>query len=320
MRYQKLGSTGLSVSEITMGTWQSGGQDWGDTSADSYFDAMNAMLENGVNFFDTAPTYGFGQSEINVGKFIHDKRDKVILQTKCGVYWPSRDKAAAGSIKDSSRARVLKQCDESLERLDTDYIDIYMIHWPDPNTPAEETADALKELKKAGKILHTGVSNFNIEQLEAFYKEGVLEVAQYGYSMVDRKAEAQLKWCHEHGVGTMSYGTLGAGILTGKYRTNPGYTSADARGRFYKFFYEPDFSKVMELLKVMDEISGETGMPLAHIAINWNLKKEFMDTVLCGVRNVKQADQNCDATKYTLTDEQVKRLDDKIAELKIMEE
>lgn len=318
MRYRKLGKTDLTVSELVVGTWVIGGTDWGDTSGDDGMEAIHTMLDQGVNFIDTAPTYGFGESERRVGLAVKEKRQDVILQTKCGVYWPGGKKDhKSGSKKDSSRATILRQCDESLQLLGTDYIDIYMIHWPDVNTPFEESADALKELKKAGKIRYAGVSNFSVEQLEEFNRYGILDVVQYGYSMVDQAAAPQLKWCEEHGVATESYGTLGAGILTGKLRQHKEYDASDARGRFYKFFNEPAFSQVMKLLDVMDRIAEERNVPLSQIAINWNLQKSYMDTVLCGVRNVRQAMENCQAMDWMLTEEEVRILDEKISLLEL---
>jgi len=315
MRFRIFGSTGLNVSELGVGTWAMSGLDWGDTSKDAGVDAIREMLDHGVNLIDTAPSYGFGASERLVGEAMKGlPRDKALIQTKCGISWPGGVKSKAGSKKDSSRGALMRDIEESLKRLQMDYVDILLIHWPDPLTPFEEVADTLKELKKQGKIRYSGASNFSLEQCQALYDQGVLDVVQYGYSMVDRRAETQLTWCADHGVATESYGTLGAGILGGKYRKLQTFGETESRGRFYQFFKDPQFSQVMQLLNVMDQVSAETERPLNQIALNWNLSKPFLTTALCGVRNPEQADGDCRAATWCLTEEQLEKLNGAIRE------
>ncbi len=322
MRYCKLGKTGFDVSELVLGTWAIGGSaDWSRVSAENSRRAIDRMIEQGVNFIDTAPTYGNGEAERRLGEALRGRRRRIVLQTKFGSYWEDgKDGKQGGYVRDNSRSTILRMCDASLENLKTDYIDIYMIHWPDGKTPLEEIADTLKDLKKAGKIRFAGCSNFSLEQLQEIAGYGVIDVVQYGYSIVDQASEAQLRWASENGIATESYGTLGGGILTGKYRTYQIFDSLASRGRFYKFFQHPYFERVMKLLDVMDKIADDKKVPLSHISINWNLQKPFMDTVICGVSNETQAKENCDAMNITLTPEEMKRLDEAILTIYLQEE
>lgn len=315
MEYRQLGKTDLKVSPVALGTWAIGGKNWGEVNDGDSIRAIHKMIDNGVNFIDCAPTYGMGHAEEVLGKALKGKREEIILLTKCGIRWPdeAHKDFSKGAIRDSSKKSLMKQVDDSLRRLQTDFIDVYLIHWPDVNTPLEETAEALKEMKAAGKIRYTGISNFTEPMLSQLYSLGVLDVVQFPYSMVNKTREADLKKYYDLGVGTMSYGSLGAGILTGAVRKLPNFEPGDARLGFYDFFEEPKFSKVMELLKVMDAISDNRNhVPLAQIALNWNIQKGIVTSSIMGVRNEAEADENCAALNWKLNEEEMKELDDSI--------
>ena len=310
MRYKDFGKTGLSVSEISIGTWALGGKDMGPVNETDAINAIHAMLDNGVNFIDTAPTYGRGSSETIVGKSLKGRRDKVTLLTKCGIRWEEGPKNfKKGAIRDSSRESILKQIDDSLKRLQTDYIDFYLIHWPDVNTPLEETVDTLKDLRKAGKIRFSGISNFEDKAMEILLTQGVLDVIQFPYSMVNRSQEHLLKKYHANGVATMGYGSLGAGILTGAIRELPKFDAGDARLGFYDFFVEPKFSKVMQLVAVLDEIAQSRCVPVSQVAINWTTQQSFINTSLTGVRNAEEANENTEAMNWRLTSDEIAKID-----------
>ena len=169
-----------------------------------------------------------------------------------------------------ARDTILRECEKSLRNLRTDRIDCYLVHWPDANVPIEETMDALMQLKQAGKICHIGVPNFSPEQILEARKYGPVEMLQKQYSMASQESEADLKWTAGQNMGVMTYGSLGTGILSGKIRKLESYQVSDNRSRFYKFFREPAFSAIMELLQVMDGISARRdSVPLAQIALNW---------------------------------------------------
>lgn len=310
MKYKQFGNTDMNVSALTVGTWAIGGANWGDVNKQDSIKAIQTMLDCGVNSIDTAPGYNFGNSERIVGEAIKGRRDKVYITTKTGVFNDEKE----GFIKDCRKETVLRLCDESLKNLQTDYIDLMVIHWPDINynTPFEETMDALNGLKKAGKIRYIGVSNFDKEQISEVRKYGDVVAFQPPYSMVNRTQEELMKWTSANGMANMTYGSLGAGILTGAIREVPKLAPDDMRFVFYDFFKEPKFAKVMQLLKVLDGIAAERNVPVAQVAVNWNSQKDFVNTSLCGVRNAEEAIENCKGFEWSLTDEEMKNIDQAI--------
>lgn len=312
MRYKQFGITDMKVSALTVGTWAIGGAYWGEVNKQDSIRAIHAMLDHGVNMIDTAPGYNFGESERVVGEALKGRREKVYITTKTGVYNDKKEPY----IKDCRKETVFRLCEESLKNLQTDYIDLMVIHWPDVNynTPFEETMEALNSLKSAGKIRHIGVSNFDQVQIEEIRRFGDVVALQPPYSMVNRSQEDLMKWTHANGMANMTYGSLGAGILTGAIRELPDFAPDDSRLTFYDFFQEPKFSRVMQLLKVLDEIADGHHVPVAQVAVNWNSQKDFVTTSLCGVRNVREAEENCQGFEWSLTEEEMKVIDKAIAE------
>lgn len=308
MRYSKLGKSDLNVSQITVGTWAFGGVGWGDINEKDCIAALHAMLDNGVNFIDTAPIYNKGISEQVVGKATEGRRDKLIIATKCGVYHHGNH-----VVKDSQRDNILSECDLSLKNLKTDYIDLYIVHWPDNNTGFEETFSAMESLKKSGKIRYVGVSNFSLAQVIESEDYGDIVAVQPPYSMVNRSQEKFMKWVHDHGIGTMTYGSLGAGILTGGIRSIPKFEENDVRATFYDYFMEPKFSKIMKLLKTLDDMAAEHKVPVSQVVINWSTQKEFVDTAITGVKNPEEANANCACMSWQLDTDEISRIDQAIA-------
>ena len=306
MQYQEFGKTGLKVSKLCLGTWGIGGAGWDSYSDESRMDAIKAALECGINFIDTAPAYNAGKAECYVGETLNKlkKRKDVVISTKCG------NKFVDGKyLRCGSKESILKQCDESLKNLKTDYIDIYLVHWPDPDVELEETIDAVSTLKKEGKILHAGVSNFSKEQIEEAQKYCKIEAFQPQYSLADRKDEKLIRWAHEQGLGIMTYGTLGGGILTGSYRKLRTFEQTDSRNRFYPYFKEPLFSKAMELLTIMDQIAEERNVSLAQIAEKWVIQKRFVSSCIIGAQSRARVEENCRNLQWELTDNEIRRLE-----------
>lgn len=310
MRYTMLGKTELKVSQATIGTWAIGGAGWGDVNKKESMEAIETMIERGVNLIDTAQFYGLGESEKIVGEVIRDKRDDIVLLTKAGTGWDEK----GVPFKRSDYKSILKDCEESLQRLKTDYIDLYLIHWPDEVTPIEEMMDAMNKLKQDGKIRFIGASNFSKEEVLESEKYVSFDVLQHPYSMVAQDFRELLTWAHKNNIGTMSYGSLGAGILTGSIREMPKFSEDDMRLNFYDYFKEPKFSKVMQLVKRLDVYAEKYNVPVSQVTINWNTQSGFLDTILMGVRNKKEAEENCAAFEWKLEQEDVESITKDIQE------
>lgn len=314
MRYKHVGNAGIDISALAVGTWAIGGQQWGDVNEKDSIDAIRAMIDGGVNLVDTAPIYGNGHSEEVVGKALENGyREKVFLATKFSI---SNDENGA-VINNGSYENAIWECEQSLKRLNTDHIDIYIMHWPDPATPVEVTMRALADLKKSGKIRFIGVSNFDRNLIEEAQKVVRIDFLQPPYSMVEESQKELLAWCETQGIGTMTYGSLGAGILTGAIRELPDWEENDFRYTFYDYFKNPKFSKIMELLKVMDKIAQVRNKPLAQIAINWSTQKSYVSTAICGVRDPQQAYENCATFDWELTGEEMALIDSEIERLQM---
>ncbi|MCR9037283.1 aldo/keto reductase [Tractidigestivibacter montrealensis] len=302
-----------TLSALGAGTWSLGGKNayglvYGQVEEDNAINALRVLIDNGVNVVDTAPVYGVhGASETIVGKALRDGyRDKVFLVTKFGNY---NDAETGKRIINNSREDIMKEIDESLDRLETDHIDLYIMHYPDPVVPVSETMDALNEIKAQGKIKHIGVSNVDRRQLEECMEFAEIDAIQLPYSMVNRSAEDLLVWSHSHGLMTMAYGAMGAGILSGSYRELPHFSEKDIRYTFYPYFKEPMFSEIQRLLQDMDIIAERHECPLSHVALSWVAHKEFVTTSLVGSTNVNQARENARAYSLTLSEDEMAFLD-----------
>lgn len=309
----------LGMQALTFQRWQSepglsADNNGGDVNEKDSIDAIRAMIDGGVNLVDTAPIYGNGHSEEVVGKALENGyREKVFLATKFSI---SNDENGA-VINNGSYENAIWECEQSLKRLNTDHIDIYIMHWPDPATPVEVTMRALADLKKSGKIRFIGVSNFDRNLIEEAQKVVRIDFLQPPYSMVEESQKELLAWCETQGIGTMTYGSLGAGILTGAIRELPDWEENDFRYTFYDYFKNPKFFKIMELLKVMDKIAQVRNKPLAQIAINWSTQKSYVSTAICGVRDPQQAYENCATFDWELTGEEMELIDSEIERLQM---
>lgn len=311
MRYKHFKNADVDVSELAVGTWAIGGDNYGPVDREASIQAIRTMIDNGVNLVDTAPCYGNGYSEKVVGEALAGGyRDKVLISTKVGLVT-----SANGYDRDSSFKNIMREVESSLYNLKTDHIDFYFVHWPDAHTPFAETMSALELLRKQGKIRFIGVSNFTKEMIEECEKYGKVDVQQPPFSMVDRTYVDLMQWGAARGIDSMTYGSMGAGILSGKYRTTPDFPEGDTRLTFYNYFREPKFSKVQELLKVMDEVAEAHGKPVGQVALNWSTQKDYVGCALVGVRSDAHAIENCAAYDWSLTDDEIAKLDAKLDEL-----
>ncbi|HSM92221.1 MAG TPA: aldo/keto reductase [Anaeromyxobacteraceae bacterium] len=274
------------VSRIGLGTWAIGGWMWGGTDEPESIRTLERALELGVNLVDTAPVYGFGRAEEIVGRAIGGgaRREAVAIATKCGLSW--RD----GKVyRDSSRARVRQEVEDSLRRLRTGWIDLCQVHWPDPAVPLEETADELAKLREEGKIRAIGVSNFSPAQMERFAARAPLATAQPPYNLFERAIERDvLPWCREHGVATLAYGALCRGLLSGRMTEDTRFLGDDLR-RYDPKFRQPRLGQYLAAAQALRELAdAELGRPLVELAVRWLLDQPGVSIALWGARRPEQ--------------------------------
>lgn len=307
MEYITLKNSNLKVSRFQMGGCPMGGYGWGDTNEQDFLNAINLAIENGVNFFDTADTYGLGQSEITLAKGIKGKREKVVIQSKFGVR-----RIDGKTVYDNSPKYMRTALEESLKRLNTDYIDVYVIHYRD-NTPIEEVVGGLKDLQKEGKIRYFGLSNIKKEGLEELLPYKNLFVnCQDEYSLACRKHEEDLlKVVEKLNVTPLTWGSLGQGILTGKYDINTVFDSNDRRSReIYVNFHGEKLKKNLEIVEKLKVIAAAHGKTVPATAIRFILDNIKDSVVIAGVKNEKQMQSNLDALDWHLTQEEIKILNE----------
>ncbi len=270
-----------------------GWQLWGKVDDDQSIATIRAGLEAGINLIDTAPVYGDGHSEEVVGRALEGlKREDIVLATKCGRFTCETEK-------------IRQELETSLKRLKTDYIDLYQVHWPDDKVPFEETFGELENMRKQGKIRYIGVSNFSVEQTEEASKYCQIVSTQPQYSLLVRDIEKDiLPYCVEKNIGILSYGSIGAGALTGKFKEKPVFKEDDERASFYTFFQEQNWPKTKQMIDTLEEIAASHGKPTVHAAINWVLKQKGISVALVGARTPEQVRMNAQAADWELTDEE----------------
>lgn len=292
MEYRKLGE--LEVSVIGYGAWGIGGAPfWGTEGDKKSIDSIKKSFDLGINFFDTAPVYGFGHSEELIGKALKSVRDKVILATKCGLRW---DKESLSSLrKDASRKSILEEINLSLKRLDTDRIDLYQVHWPDVETTQQETMETLHEIQEQGKIRCIGVSNYSAAQITECLKYGKIVSLQPEYSLLAREIEKEtVSLCIENGIGIIAYSPLSSGVLTGKYDKNTKFKDWRSKGIIGTFTGE-GFVENISKVDQLKEIAHEEEKTCGQTAINWVLRQPGLATALVGVKNSAQVEENLKA-------------------------
>ncbi len=277
--------TSLEVSRVALGTWAIGGWMWGGTDEAESVATIRAALEHGINLIDTAPVYGFGRSEEIVGKAIAEGhlRSRVLIATKTGLGW--RD---GKPYRDASRARIMDEVEDSLRRLQTDYIDIYQVHWPDPLVSVEETADAMHTLLRQEKIRAIGVSNFSVAQMERFRRVAPLHVLQPPYNLFERAIEADiLPYCRNNKIATLGYGALCRGLLSGRIRADTGFGGDDLRRTDPKF-QPPRLAQYLAAVQELDRLAQRRfGKRVIHLAVRWVLD-QGVSTALWGARHPGQ--------------------------------
>jgi aryl-alcohol dehydrogenase-like predicted oxidoreductase len=286
METVKIPGTSLMSSRIALGTWALGGWMWGGTDEAESIRTIHEALDRGITLIDTAPVYGFGRSEEIVGKALTERgrRQGVLIATKVGLDWRNDQ-----PFRSASRARIVKEVEDSLYRLKTDAIDLYQVHWPDPKVPIEETASAMAELYRSGKVRAIGVSNFSPAQMDAFRTVAPLHTAQPPYNLFERSIERDvLPYCVQYRIVTLAYGSLCRGLLTGRMTASTQFGGDDLRGQDPKF-QMPRFQHYLDAVAALDEFArANYGKRVIHLALRWVLDRTDTDIALWGARHPGQ--------------------------------
>lgn len=296
-----LSNTDLKVSRITLGCEVLGGADWGYVDHESAIDTVKCALELGINTFDTADVYGLGRSEEELSRALGYRRHDVIVITKGGVNWIQEGSSSrANTFYDSSPQHISKSIDDSLRRLRLDCVPIYLIHWPDPNTPVSETIETLLKCQKAGKIRYYGLSNFPISLIEDAHRFGILSTLEVKYSLLDTSAELDMfPWAQTHGVGIFAYGVLAQGLLSGKYDSDSEFELTDRRHRL-EHFKRSSWATNEPILNRLAAVSSRYGKPMSQVSIRWVLDHPAVSSVIIGAKTPKQLQSNVSALMWRL--------------------
>lgn len=319
MESRRLGKSDVFVSPIIFGAWAIGGWMWGGNDEREALEAIHASLDSGVNTIDTAAIYGMGHSEELVGKAVKGRRDKVVIATKCGMRWDSKEGADPWPQKDNQGKDVIirknskpesiaYECEQSLKRLGTDVIDIYQIHWPDSTTAVEDSMAAMDKLRGQGKIRAIGVSNYDVKWLSGAVAAAPVASNQPPYSLIQRKIEEELvPFCQRMEVALIVYSPLERGLLTGKVTPEREFPPGDHRAG-HKFFSRENRVRVQESLRLIQPIADKYGMSLTQLVINWTIHQPGITAALVGARNGEQARHNAQAAGYKVSAEELEQV------------
>lgn len=327
MEYRKLGNSDLNLSVITHGTFAIGGTMWAGTEKSNSIEAIHASIENGVTSIDTAPFYGMGLAEEMIGEAIKGyDRTKIQLLTKFGLVWDGSNKDKGEFSFDNydtgkkisvyryaSKANVIKEIEESLKRLKTDYIDLLQLHWPDNTTPISETMEAMDMLLQQGKIRAAGVSNYSVNQVKEARETLNIASNQVTYSMLKRDIEDDLvPYALETNLGIIAYSPMERGLLTGKYFKDSKLKQEDHRNRYFKQF---DLKKIQKIIENIMPLAEEKNATLAQIVLRWTTLQPGISVVLAGARNAEQAEANAKTMDITLTNNELCFINTELAKL-----
>jgi len=301
---RNIGNTKILITPIAMGCWPISGVTSVDVTEQASLDTLNAAFDSGVKFFDTAYCYGYeGESERLIARALGDKRDQIVIATKGGIHW-----AGTKQIRDASPDRIKMECDESLERLNTDRVELYYLHGPDPEIPVSESAGAFKELLDAGKILSVGVSNFTLAQLQEFSAVCPISAYQPRYNMLQREIEAdRLPWCIENQVSVMAYWPLMKGLLAGKLARDHQFAPEDGRQK-YPMFHGEEWEKNQDFLDQMRSLAEEFNRTIAQLVIRWTIQQTGITCALCGAKRPEQIEENAEVMNFELSVSQIESI------------
>ncbi len=311
MEYRNLGKDGPKVSAIGFGCWEIGGQHYGGTDDAEVTRAIHRAIDLGVTLFDTAPNYGFGGSEIVLGKALGARRKDVVLVSKTCIDW---DPVTRTTKYDGRYSTVKRLNEESLRRLGTDHLDLLLVHWPDPETPIEETMRALNDLLKEGKTRYVGVSNYTSYELREATKHAPIVANQVGYNLFDRRWEREMfPTARELGVGVMAYGPMAHGLLTGTFRADQQFGPEDWRRRgviFGQTLFGPNLPQNVRVVEQLKGVAAELGTTLPRLALAWVLRNPAVTVALSGCRTVAEIEENVQALDVRIPNDALARIDE----------
>ena len=313
MEYRPFGRTGLNISAIGFGCWEIGGT-YGRIEEAAFQRAVASAIDAGITCFDTAEAYGMGVSEEALARALGSRRNKVVIATKFGVGYeemPNR--------RDSSRARVLASIDKSLQRLRTDHVDIYFVHWPDPVTPLDETMAALDDIVRQGKARYVGVSNFRVAQIEEAMRLRRVDVVQYAWNMFDRRMQTEIfPYCAAQQIGVMAYGSLAYGMLSGTFHAGMQFEESDWRSKggmlgslnlFRTLFGPEHFPRNLAAVEELKRLAAKYGKSLPQFALRWTLSNPVVGTALVGFRAPGEVSENLGAVGWEISNADMAEID-----------
>jgi len=328
MEYRKLGNTDIEISVIAFGAWAIGGWMWGGNEKKDSIRALDASLDVGIDTIDTAAVYGMGHSESIVGEALAGKRQQVKILTKFGLRWDTthgqfyfdsemNDGTPVKIHKYAGKDSVIKECEDSLKRLRTDYIDLYQIHWHDPVTPIHETMEAVAKLKKDGKILAAGVCNYTAALVEEADESIEIVSNQVPYSMVKRDIESDVvPQSLEKNKAILAYSPLQRGLLTGKITPDYQFAKGDHRPNT-AYFKAGNLEKTNQFLQEIKHIADDKNITLAQLVLRWTLDQPGITCALAGARNEKQVKENAVAGEVKITEDEMQFINEKLAALEL---
>lgn len=330
MTYRQLGNSSIKASTITFGAWAIGGWMWGGSDQKEALQAIIAGWEMGITSIDTAPIYGQGLSEQIVGEALKTiPRNQLQIFTKCGLRWDlakgsfnlhSSDNTgnAIDIYRYAGKESIVEECENSLRRLGTDYIDVYQLHWPDPTTPIEESMEALLLLKQQGKVREVGVCNYTAGQMQTAEKIIPLVSAQNPYSMLNRDIEKELiPYCLQQQKAIMAYSPMQRGLLTGKIKPNHVFAAGDTRDG-NRFFTAHNIQETQNLLAKLQPIADGHSITLGQLALAWVLHQPGITLALAGARNAAQTKENAKAADIQLNGEELTVVNEYVRDLQLI--
>ncbi len=308
MKSITFGKTGLEVSRLAFGTWEFS-SDWGHADQDAAITMIRRARDLGINFFDTAQQYGFGESERILGKALRPEfarsRDELVIATKGGLR-----KTDTGLVRDASPEYLRSGVESSLRALGVDYIDIYLVHWPDPTTPPAVTGGALAELVSEGKIRHVGVSNYDTTQIEELSATLPVETVQPPYHLFRRDIEGDLlPYCHANDIGVMVYGPLAHGLLTGTMKADTSFAPADWRSKS-PIFNGEDYLRNLKVVEDLGHLAIDLGVTMSQLAIAWTLAQPGVHAAIMGAQHITYLQDSAGAADVTLSEADLAAIED----------